>query len=271
MDKNTAASILNIPVSANEAQIKNAYKQKAKEYHPDRPGGSKEKFQRLQQAYDKMQEPDQPAMPGGFNFSFNMNGGNPMGNPIFASMFQAHAQQAARGPNNGQSFVFMQSQQTFDLRPLLQGNIKHKDVQIPNWVRDGDTIRISQYERVQVRIKWPPGVKPYKTGRNDIVIKKRLSLDRALLGREFRILHPDGRPLRVRTRSIILQPTKVYKIDGWGLPGKNDSRGDLYLQFEVVFPDSLNKEQLDALKNCFPEEPLHRVHHETDVDCVESG
>lgn len=265
MDRIKAANILNIPLSANEAQIKNAYKQKAKEYHPDRPGGSKEKFQKLQKAYETMQEPEKPA---GFNMSFNMGGGgNPMSHPIFESMFRA-AQNRGNG-SAGQPFVFMQSQQMFDLRTILQGNVTYKNIKIPNWVRDGDTIRISQQERIQVRINWPPGVRPHKTGRNDIIIKKRLSLERALMGSEFRILHPDGRPLRVRERMLVLSPNKTFKVQGYGLPGKNSICGDLYIQFEVTFPDSFTEEQRNALKGIFPIEHLHRVHHETEVECVE--
>ena len=44
-------SILGLKKSASQEDIKNAFRQKAKETHPDR-GGKKEDFQRVRQAYE---------------------------------------------------------------------------------------------------------------------------------------------------------------------------------------------------------------------------
>jgi len=49
-----------------------------------------------------------------------------------------------------------------------------------------------------VRLQWPAGVSQHRSGRNNILLKKQISLDKALLGRDIRILHPDGRPLRLK-------------------------------------------------------------------------
>ena len=268
MNKWEAAKFLGVPLNANETQVKEAYKRLAKKYHPDRPGGSKESFQKLQKAYDlisgKEQPPAQSQMPP-HPFGGHFGGMN-MGSDPFAHMFRQAQQQMGRG---SQAFVFTQTTQTFQLRELLQGNVKYKDIQIPNWARDGDTVRINQSERVQVRLQWPPGVQSYKSGRNDILIKKTLSFERAILGKKFRVLHPDGRPIMVNPQSAVLSPQKTYKVDNQGLPDRSGQRGDLYLQFNIKFPDSFNPQVVAVLEKLFPQEPLQRVHHDVDVVCRE--
>lgn len=69
-------NILNVPKSASEEEIKNAYKRLAKIHHPDK-GGDKEKFQKIQEAYSILSDResrnnyDNP-MPN-FNSNFNDN------------------------------------------------------------------------------------------------------------------------------------------------------------------------------------------------------
>lgn len=46
-------SILGLKKSASQEDIKNAFRQKARETHPDR-GGNKEDFQRVRQAYESL-------------------------------------------------------------------------------------------------------------------------------------------------------------------------------------------------------------------------
>jgi DnaJ-class molecular chaperone len=49
--------LLGIPTKATQAEIKSAYRQKAKELHPDRCGGDRERFQDIQQAYEVLSDP----------------------------------------------------------------------------------------------------------------------------------------------------------------------------------------------------------------------
>ncbi len=49
-------STLNISFGANDEEIKKAYKQLAKKYHPDSEGGSEEKFKEIQEAYEVLKD-----------------------------------------------------------------------------------------------------------------------------------------------------------------------------------------------------------------------
>ena len=50
--------VLGVSRTASESEIRNAYRQLAKERHPDRPGGSEKEFALLQEAHNSLSDPD---------------------------------------------------------------------------------------------------------------------------------------------------------------------------------------------------------------------
>src|ERR687886_1607041 len=50
--------VLGVPREASQAEIRNAYRNLAKERHPDHPGGSSEEFSRLQEAHAVLSDPN---------------------------------------------------------------------------------------------------------------------------------------------------------------------------------------------------------------------
>ncbi len=50
--------VLGVPREASQAEIRNAYRNLAKTLHPDHPGGSAEKFSRIQEANAVLSDPD---------------------------------------------------------------------------------------------------------------------------------------------------------------------------------------------------------------------
>ena len=77
-------SILNVPKGASDTDIKKQYRNLAREHHPDK-GGNKEEFQKIQEAYETLSNPEKRAeydnpQPnininnGGFHFNFDMFG-----------------------------------------------------------------------------------------------------------------------------------------------------------------------------------------------------
>lgn len=50
--------LLGVEVDATQEELRRAYKQRAKEWHPDRPGGSPQKFRDLVDAYDILKNPE---------------------------------------------------------------------------------------------------------------------------------------------------------------------------------------------------------------------
>jgi DnaJ-class molecular chaperone len=53
--------ILGVPENASQEEIKKAYRKLAHQYHPDRKGGSEEKFKEINEAYQVLSDPQQRA------------------------------------------------------------------------------------------------------------------------------------------------------------------------------------------------------------------
>ena len=78
-----------------------------------------------------------------------------------------------------------------------------------------------------------------------------ITLAEALCGTSFTIKHLDDRILKVASA-----PGEVIKPDSWkciadeGMPehGRPYEHGNLYIQFHVKFPESLNKQQVSSLQ-----------------------
>jgi DnaJ family protein A protein 2 len=97
----------------------------------------------------------------------------------------------------------------------------------------------------------------------DLLITKTLSLNEALCGFEWKILHLDKREVIVKSK-----PGEVIKaeadharpfvkiVPGEGMPSRGNPfvKGDLYVLFQVEFPDDgdLKPDQVEALKKLLP-------------------
>jgi len=89
----------------------------------------------------------------------------------------------------------------------------------------------------------------------DLFMKQKISLKEALCGINLYIKHLDGRVLFIKTKpgEIILPgPTKCVQGEGMPTHKKIFHKGRLYVDFEIEFPASLSKEQIDALAKILP-------------------
>ena len=89
--------------------------------------------------------------------------------------------------------------------------------------------------------------KYYSRHNEDLFLRKSISLIEALCGAELEFTTIDKRRFIVKTSDII-HPNSVYKIRNEGMPLENDSRGDLYIEFNVIFPSYISNERKSYLK-----------------------
>lgn len=92
---------------------------------------------------------------------------------------------------------------------------------------------------------------------DDLLIKKKITLSQALLGTSFTIKHLDGRILVVDTEdNKIISPNSVKVIEKEGMPNRENysSPGNLYIHFEIVFPDisQITPQLRNILKKSLP-------------------
>ncbi|MGB3680861.1 MAG: DnaJ domain-containing protein, partial [Rubrobacteraceae bacterium] len=57
-DQTNYYKVLGVSRNASQSEIKNAYRQLAKERHPDQPGGSANQFSTLQEAHAVLADPN---------------------------------------------------------------------------------------------------------------------------------------------------------------------------------------------------------------------
>ena len=80
----------------------------------------------------------------------------------------------------------------------------------------------------------------------------RISLCAALTNTIVEIPTFDGRTLSVPITDIV-SPGYTKTVPGEGMPCADGSKGDMVIQFETSFPESLTKEQKAAIKKQLPQ------------------
>jgi DnaJ family protein A protein 2 len=94
---------------------------------------------------------------------------------------------------------------------------------------------------------------------DDLIMKKNISLIDALTGFSFVIKHLDGREIIINSDAgDIIKNDDLREVENLGMPcfARTYLFGSLFIQFNIVFPESLTSEQIETLKQCFTPTPL---------------
>lgn len=89
----------------------------------------------------------------------------------------------------------------------------------------------------------------------DLIMIKPISLKEALCGVHFTIKHLDGRSLIIKSLpGEVIKPNSFKLVHEEGMPihTRPYIKGNLYIKFEVEFPDSFAPEQVAALQLALP-------------------
>lgn len=97
----------------------------------------------------------------------------------------------------------------------------------------------------------------FRRNHDNLLLTKKITLSEALLGTQFVFDHLDGRKIVVTTEpNKIIEPHSVKLIEREGMPrrGNQFEKGNLFVQFEIDFPESTNLTDnfKEALKQCLP-------------------
>ena len=86
---------------------------------------------------------------------------------------------------------------------------------------------------------------------NNLIMNKNVLLSEALCGLKFVISHLDGREILFRTDEII-NPNQEYYVRDEGLFIDEFNKGDLIINFNIIYPDILSDERKLYLKKILP-------------------
>lgn len=246
--------ILGVDRTANDDEIKRAYRKMAAKYHPDRECGDTAKFQEIQQAYEHLSDPqkrtqyDNPQQSfgsGGASFHF---GAGPNLNEIFDRMFRQHSVQICR------TTVWVTLEQVLnggeeDLRIQTPNGQNFIRVQIPRGVLDGSQYKLDNVlpnTSLLVEFKTHQHIKFQRNGSN-LYLKQKISVLQLITGTTFKVETLSKSLLEV-TVPPKTQPNVTLKVGGSGLPCMNsDQFGDLFITLDPYIPLDIPQNIIDAI------------------------
>ncbi len=276
--KRNLYEVLGVARTANQDEIKKAYRQLAKKHHPDvnKDSGAETKFKEINKAYETLSDEgkrrnyDQfgsggPQMGGGgFQGGFQQGGsqgginlddlmGGGMGG-VFEEMFGF----GGRNPNAARKGRSLVQRVSITLKDSYKGRKikvrtasgKTKTVDIPKGIRNGQELRLAGYGE--------PGINGGPSGDLHIQVLvgrdtnfeirgnnllRRVSVDYLDLlttsKKSFNGL--GGETLTVKIPAFH-NPKNLLRIKGKGMPILNHSRtGDLYIELNIIMPKKISK------------------------------
>lgn len=281
---------LEITESANEAEIKKAYRKLARQYHPDinKEAGAEDKFKEINAAYEILSDKEKKAqydrvgdgMFGGQNFhDFSRShggGGSADLDEILRSMFSGGGGFGGGFGGGGFGGGFSQQAPNLDIESsvmipfvvsILGGshsvsvNGERFDIKIPAGVKSGEKMRVKGKGHAQggragdlfLKINVASSSE-YEREDNDLVKNFEVPLYAALFGDKI-VIETLDKEIKLK----IPQNTKNgqrFRVKEMGaMDRKTNVRGDLYLKANIILPniDDLDEGLVEMMKEKLPQ------------------
>lgn len=258
---NDPYEILGVNEHSSDDDIKKAYRNLAKKYHPDlnKEENTEEKFKEINDAYDKINtEEKRNNLNNTFNFNTDFNFDD-----LVNDYFRQH--RTYKEKRNTDLFLNyrISLQDAFNGKSSIvsynineNGKLKEVDfnITIPKAVENDVTLCFSGKGNKEDTNK-PPGdlyvsikILPDKFERvtkYDITYKHTINYLDALTGGNFELDLLNGRKVRVKYNPLVTNET-IMKMAKCGMEDEKHT-GDLFIMFNIVSP-KLNEEQIEAIK-----------------------
>ena len=265
--------ILGVSRSASDQEIKQAFRKKAMQYHPDK-GGDQDKFKQINEAYNTLKDPQKKQMYDQYGTADPQQmRGNPFGgfqfdgdvNDIFGAFFgQGFGQQRRRQMRNKDirigykisfSDVYTGVCATISYR-LPSGKTEIIDVKIPAGMKHGDNVQfqgygddsITQLSRgnliVQLSIPTPRG---WRRDGEHLFTELQVDIFDLILGKNVTITTPENKSIMLNIPSGTNNGVTM-NVTGHGVPVVNTTRrGNLYVNIKAITP-KLTDEELNKIQ-----------------------
>ena len=258
---------LGVDKNATDSDIKIAYRKLAQKHHPDREGGSDDKFKEVKDAYQNIKDQDARQMWEASQVdprqSFG-NRGDPFGNlhEIFRGFGQGGVvfrQQPQRNRDIQIHYDISLQEVYTGIKRQLNINIGNNqtlqlDLNVPRGVEHGDKIRYAGMGShddsrlpkgdlyVIIRVIEHPRFKRFN--RRDLITTVTVNALRTAVGCEEFVSGLSGQEYSIKINKGT-QPNTKLRIPEQGLPGRGGQQsGDLIIQVEIKVP-TLSEEDLE--------------------------
>jgi len=282
--------ILGVKKTSTEAELKKAYRDLAKKFHPDKNKGNKEaenRFKEISEAYavlsdkEKREQYDRLGReafgPGGanpfagFDFSEFMGSGGRKGRggarrsqtmdftDVFGDLFGGGG---ARGGSAGFEMPAqdIQAEVTIEFRDAILGPTMNLSVggesvkvKIPDGIREGQKVRVPRKGSQSIQLTVHVRPHPFFDRRgDDIYIDLPVTVGEAIRGGEVEAPTLHG-PVRMRVPAGT-PSGRTLRLTGKGVKSKTGA-GDQYCRISVQVPPTAPDEAVDAIEAAYPENP----------------
>ena len=246
---------LGVAKNATPDDIKKSYRKLASKHHPDK-GGDTATFQKIEEAYRILSDPQQRQqydnpMPQGFNF----NGGPDIFQDFMSQMFrQQHQQQRQRQKPIFRTIVSVTLVQSYKgeeqvIRLQTPTHTHAATIQTPRGVHNGDQVKLDniiQDASLIAEFRVMPDLKYDRNG-NDLLSNHPISVLDLIAGTSFEFTTISGKTFEVTVKPKT-QPFMQLKIAGQGMPvhGTNNF-GDQIILLKPFIPDIIDESIMNSI------------------------
>lgn len=285
--KNDYYDLLGVGKTATAQEIKNAYRKKALEWHPDRHQGTdkeeaEKKFKEINEAYQVLSDPQKKSAydnyghdafsPGGgfkgggnpFNGGFGGQGGpftytwsssgSPFSGTDFADPFDIFESFFGGGSPFRQQRQVPRYSVKLSFLEAVKGVTKEvsvggkkRKIKIPAGVDEGTRINFGDF---MLSVNVTPDEIFDRDGQ-DIYVTVTIPYSLAVLGGAIKVPTINGE-VKIKIREGTT-PGNMVRLRGMGAPSVHSKqKGDQYVKINILVPEKLNREQkkiIDQLKN----------------------
>ena len=243
-------SILGVPRTATDDEIKQAYRRLASQHHPDK-GGDTQRFQEIQQAYATLSDSQQRQAYDDPRPNINIDFGR--GGFDFADIMSVFAQSgfgAHRRRNHLRLSLWIELEDVArgGPRTISLGTpegTRMIEINIPRGIDDGDNVQYPGLGPngsdivINFRVRPKSG---WQRNGSQIMTEITVSIWDLLIGGSCTVTDLNGDVV-----SIVIpantQPDTMLRVRGHGIPEKNSARlGDLIVKLKARLPSSVSTE-----------------------------